>query len=261
MQKGGKYTITICELKHTCVASKHKWRGPTHQALWLAETLAPQVVRNTNALVKELINGLKMDYKKSTNYQQMFKARELVRDWYLGDQHESFHKIPTLLDRIKEVDTECVVDWAAGDETRVFKRAFICPSATRDALRYTQSVICLDACHTKNKKYPSQLFVAIVLDGEMQVYILCYALAPVENTNNWTWFLEMMDRSICRIKDEAIPFISDRQKGLVAAIRDVFPEKLHGHCAQNLRGNVKTNHGKVAVNMFWGAVYAYTKNQ
>lgn len=40
----------------------------------------------------------------------MRRAKDLVRDWYLGGHHQSFHLIPTLLDRIKEVDPGAVVD-------------------------------------------------------------------------------------------------------------------------------------------------------
>lgn len=162
----------------------HKWRGPTRKALWLGQTLAPRVVRNMKVHVKELVHGLMMDYKKGTNYHQMWRARDLVRDWYLGGQRASFHQIPSLLDRLKEVDPDCVVNWSNQDETCIFNRAFICPSATRAALQHSQPFVCLDACHTKNWKYPCQVFIATILDGYMRGEILCYAIAPVENEDN-----------------------------------------------------------------------------
>lgn len=78
----------------------HKWRGLVHQALWMGETLAPCVVRHVKVPTKELINDLKMDYKKTTNYQQMWLARDLARDWYLGGQRKSIYMIPKLMARI-----------------------------------------------------------------------------------------------------------------------------------------------------------------
>lgn len=160
--------------------------------------------------MKELINGFKMDYKKSTNYHQMWRARDLVRDWYLGGQRKSFHIIPSLMDRIKEGDPDSVLDWSNHEDSRIFNRAFICPNATRSALRFNQPLVCVDACHTKNRKYPTQLFVATVLDGFMHGVIMCYALAPVENTDNWTWFLHLMLKAIDGINDVVIPLVSDR---------------------------------------------------
>lgn len=136
-----------------------------HNALWLAQTLAPQVFKNVKVPIREMLDGLRMDYKRSTNYQKMWHAKDLVRDWYLGGQCFSFHLIPSLLERIQEVDPDAITDWCSYEGTTVFQRAFICPSANRDALKYCQPVVCLDAAHTKNWKFPMQLFLATALDG------------------------------------------------------------------------------------------------
>lgn len=83
-----------------------------------------------------MVNGLKQDYKRTTNYHQMWRARDRVHDWYLGGQRESFHMIPSLLEKLKEVDLGCVVHWNMMEDSQTFERAFICPSMTRDALKY-----------------------------------------------------------------------------------------------------------------------------
>lgn len=111
----------------------------------------PRVVQNVRVSIRKLQSGLRMDYKKSYNYHKMWQAKDLVRDWYLGGRKKSFHLIPILLERIQEVDPGAVVDWSTQGDTRVFNRAFICPLATCDALKYCQPIICLDACHTKNR--------------------------------------------------------------------------------------------------------------
>lgn len=103
--------------------------------------------------------------------------------------------IPALFDKIKEVDPDFEVDWGTHEGNKVFQRAFICPSGTRHTLKYSHLMISLDTCHTKNNKFPCQLFVAMVLDGEMRGYNLCYAIAPMENTNNWSWFLSLMEKA------------------------------------------------------------------
>lgn len=64
LQKMGCFTITMWDLRHICAMHLHKWRGPTHKPSWLAKPLVPRIVCNVKVLVKELINGLKMDYKK-----------------------------------------------------------------------------------------------------------------------------------------------------------------------------------------------------
>ncbi|CAM6105441.1 unnamed protein product [Calypogeia fissa] len=208
-----------------------------------------------------MLNGFRMDYKKSSIYHQMWRGVDHVRDWYLGGQRLSFHRIPALLERISQVDPNAIVDWSSIGEGNTFKRAFICPSATRSALRFCQPMVSLDACHTKKKKFPTQLFLATCLDGNGKVVILCWAVAPVENKDNWIWFLENLQISIDAIDSKCIPLISDRQKGLLPAVHHVFPQKIHGHCAHHLKANVQTNSGKGAAEYFLSAVYANTKKE
>lgn len=95
------------------------------------------------------------------------------------------------MERIKHVDNNAIVDWCCHEHSPVFKRDFVCPS-TRVALLYTQPYICLDACHTKKRKYHVQLFLATALDRNSEVAILAYALAPIENIENWTWFVDLL---------------------------------------------------------------------
>lgn len=89
---------------------------------------------------------------------------------------------------------------------------------------------------------------------------MCFALVLVENKENWAWFLCLLLISIDNVDDLSIPLISDRQKGLIATIREVFLGKVHGNCAHHLHANVKKNHGKSVENCFWGLVYAYTRS-
>lgn len=240
---------------------KYQWRGAVKKCHWLAVMLAPWVVRNPKVLVKELQAELRMDYKRTTNYHQMWSAKDHIRDWYMGGQRFNFHLIPPLLKRIKEVDPQVVVDWDTSEGTIVFHRAFLRPSTTRKALQYCQPVVALDACHTKNIKYPMQLFLASVLDGNMEVLILCFVLAPIENTNNWSWFLRLVDIALQGIENPKVPFVSDRQKGLKPTVCDVFPGKVHAACAHHICGNVKTKFDKVAEQFFMFCVYMNSKRK
>lgn len=46
-----------------------------------------------------------------------------------------------------------------------------------------------------------QLFLVTALDGDMNVFVFCYALALVENTENWEWFLSLMKEAIYGVED------------------------------------------------------------
>lgn len=99
----GSHVITICDLKHTCPASMHKWRGPTQKSEWLGDTLAPRVCRHLKVPLKELLIGFQQNYKENSTYHQIWRAKDYVRDLYLGGQEGSFEKIPALITKVKEI--------------------------------------------------------------------------------------------------------------------------------------------------------------
>ncbi|KAL3686690.1 hypothetical protein R1sor_012999 [Riccia sorocarpa] len=215
-KKSDEYKITTLNLKHTCPGHLHKWRGPTSKALWM---------------------------------------RSICQDIISGCQQQSFSQIPSLCAQISEVDPNAVVDWHRFDGTCVFMRAFVSPSACRNVLRYYQKYVALDVCFTKNKKYPTQLFIATAVDGNSQVVPLAYAVAPTENYENWRWFIQNLMASIEGLESRNVIIVSDRQKGLEKAVAEVLPRNFHMHCAHHLKMNVIKHFGAAAVKAFLTLVY------
>ncbi|CAM6111136.1 unnamed protein product [Calypogeia fissa] len=52
-----------------------------------------------------------------------------------------------------------------------------------------------------------------------------------------------MRKSLDGIDDSWIPLISDKAKGLLPTVEEVFPGKIHAYCLVHLRGNVKVKFG------------------
>lgn len=44
-------------------------------------------------------------------------------------------------------------------------------------------------------------------------------------------------------------------------MKEVFPGKIHGHCAQHFKANVKIEFGKAAADFFGYCVYASTEKR
>ncbi|KAL3689654.1 hypothetical protein R1sor_015963 [Riccia sorocarpa] len=117
-------------------------------------------------------------------------------------------------------------------------------------------MVALDACFTKNKKYPTQLFLATVHDGNIQIVPLAYALAHLENFENWMWFLHNLRISIQGLSSKEVFIVSDMQKGLEKAVSEVLPENPHMHCGHHLKMNVQKHFGKVAVQVLQSLFHA-----
>ncbi|KAL3682134.1 hypothetical protein R1sor_000156 [Riccia sorocarpa] len=86
-------------------------------------------------------------------------------------------------------------------------------------------MIAMDACHTKNKKYPMLLFLATVVDGNNNIIILAL------------W-----------------------QKGLVDAVAEELPSNEHVHYTFHIRMNLKRHFGAQVSQYFHRLIYAETKD-
>lgn len=72
---------------------------------------------------------------------------------------------------------------------------------------------------------------------------IALAVVPIENRESWNWFLTEMLDDIGGLGDNLWTFISDRQKGLVEALKELVPDSEHRfwlrHMYQNVRGEKK----------------------
>ncbi|KAF7145607.1 hypothetical protein RHSIM_Rhsim04G0195500 [Rhododendron simsii] len=73
--------------------------------------------------------------------------------------------------------------------------------------------------------------------GRVCIFPLCYAVVDSENHENWLWFLKHLHSILAA--DRGITFVSDRNQGLLEAVRMVFPNSCHGYCLFHLKWNLR----------------------
>ncbi|GJT30233.1 putative reverse transcriptase domain-containing protein [Tanacetum coccineum] len=73
--------------------------------------------------------------------------------------------------------------------------------------------------------FPSQVLVAVGLDSNNGIYPLAYALVEAESKSSWCWFLQCLGDDIDSHPNLNFTFISDRQKGIISAIKTVYPSR------------------------------------
>ncbi|KAE8260058.1 hypothetical protein A4X09_0g7789 [Tilletia walkeri] len=99
------------------------------------------------------------------------------------------------------------------------------------------------------------------MDADSNLIILAWALVRNETQITWEWFLRMLLFAIPDVGEAHTSIISDRQKGLLAAIKEVLPGAVEGYCCWHLAENVKTHFGATARQIFWRLVYAETQSK
>ncbi|KAH9656287.1 SWIM-type domain-containing protein [Citrus sinensis] len=92
------------------------------------------------------------------------------------------------------------------------------------------------------------------------VFPLAVCICEVESRESWTWFLELFKEHMNIHNDMAISFMSDRQKGLIHALQDVFPSSKTRYCARHVYANFRKQHlAEILREHFWKAARATNK--
>ena len=115
-----------------------------------------------------------------------------------------------------------------------FLRAFPCPSICVAAFHNSMKVIGLDACHIK-ARYCGVVLLVTVLDGNGSLFSAAIRIAERENEDTWKWFLLLL-RNALHIDNEGegIVAMSDREKGIENALKEIIPRASHSFCVVHI---------------------------
>ncbi|KAG7364813.1 MULE transposase domain containing protein [Nitzschia inconspicua] len=129
----------------------------------------------------------------------------------------------------------------------------ICPEIMRRSLQHVMPVLSLDGAHLFSK-WKGTLYIASVQTACSNIYPVSFAIMKDgEDAEGWKWFLELLVQAIPLLKmqhpDNRCRFcyftvISDRQKGLIQALQQVFPDNHHCFCSVHIARYVEKEVGK-----------------
>jgi transposase-like protein len=86
------------------------------------------------------------------------------------------------------------------------------------------------------------LLAATATDANGSLFPVAFGIVDIENNDNWLWFLQLLYRIVIEncpefLQPKTLTFLSDRQKGLLEAVEQVFPDSPHGYCLKHLEEN------------------------
>ncbi|XP_038688330.1 uncharacterized protein LOC119987479 [Tripterygium wilfordii] len=194
-------------------------------------------------LIKEFYDLIVAHPDKKIRYLKPFMEKKLELDVSLG-QCKRVRK--TVL---ADLEGNCVQEYA---KLRDYAEELLKsnPGTTVDLLT-DRPVLGVDGCFLKDL-VKGELLTAIGRDGNNQMFPVAWVVVMVENTETWTWFLNLLRHDIGTAEGEGWTLISDRQKGLVGAVADTWSEAEHRFCCRHLYANwCKTFSGRHLNNLFW----------
>ncbi|GJT22353.1 heat stress transcription factor B-4-like protein [Tanacetum coccineum] len=89
---------------------------------------------------------------------------------------------------------------------------------------YRRDMLGLDYAFMKGP-FLGQVLVDVGLDSNNGIYPLAYALVEAKSKSSWCWFLQCLGDDIDLHPNSNFKFISDRQKGIIPAIKTDYPSR------------------------------------
>lgn len=166
-------------------------------------------------------------------------------------QELQFKHIPAYCRRLEKeysgtravYETHTVKTGPAKGEKR-FQRVFVCPTkANRSSYKKCRPFVALDGTFLKTK-WALTLLLAVGIDANNHIIILAWAVVESENNESWEWFANHLKECIPELVTEGATVISDRDKGLLNAIRALGASVVQAYCCFHLCQNlVKAKYG------------------
>ncbi|XP_058180113.1 uncharacterized protein LOC131298654 [Rhododendron vialii] len=253
------FQIKRLSANHCCTRKYIKYAT----SKWIAKKYMEGLTDEPNKKVKTLKNDVRRKWMLDVSSKKAYKVKKAALNVIHGNHEEQYLRLRDycmILVKQNPGSTALLkVDRLVHEQAVVFQRLFICFDAqAKGFLASCRPFIGLDACFLKGP-YGGQLMHATTRDGNNQMYPLCMAIVEAELKDSWVWFLENLLAIIGRPEERGWCFMSDRQKGLIEAFKQLMPNVEHRFCLRHMYANFnKTYKGKEYKAMFWGAASAYT---
>jgi hypothetical protein len=267
-QKEGGVKLTVLQ-PHTCPVSTHLRSHLTGSVTLLAEDRYIQdLIANRTQKTKpaDVREHEELRRGNRINYNQSWRTIQAVQRRRFGSEDQSFKRIPALLSAMEGKQSRGLQrEGLQGAYTCLqtkgdrFRRCWIMPYSMEKAFVHCRNFIAMDGCHTRTT-YKLVLLMVSTIDGNNETLPLAWAFVDREDEANWTWFLRGISQHLQGMEEDDAVCISDRQKGLIPALRKTFPRAAHAHCNQHIAENIRRRFGKREnVLLFWRAARAKTE--
>ena len=173
---------------------------------------------------------------------------------------KNFQLIIPYLEEMRKFNPLSVIGYTKDDAFDNIIDLHFFPAISNEILHFVRPVISLDAAHLRSK-YKGILYIASVLSGGDDIYPIGLMISSGnEDRKTWTKMLTLLKQACPIICKQGFPcgqfkrnyadrtqflFISDRDKGLKPALKEVFPDNYEMSCAKHIEANVTQRYGRI----------------
>jgi hypothetical protein len=245
-EAGGSNIVEIKTLtsEHTCNGvrtSRHNQAGASMVSAAIQGRVRDQPSYRPVEVVRDVLReqGVKVSY--STAWRAKEEALAIIN----GSHEEAYARLPQYCTDLVQANPGSTIQLEY-TTTNNFRRLFICYAASAKGFGDCRPVLGVDGAHLKGK-YLGILLSATAVDANGSLFPLAHAVVDAENDDNWIWFINLLHKVIeeyapAYLAPKFLTFVSDRQKGLLESVEQVFPGSPHGYCLRHLYENLHKNY-------------------
>nr|KAJ0199300.1 hypothetical protein LSAT_V11C600321330 [Lactuca sativa] len=227
----------VIEEKAKCTWRLHASRANDNE-YWFIES-------NPGVPIRAIQEELQRNYEVSISGDKVFRAKALATKMVVGDYIKQYAVLRDYVLELQETNVDTTVKIQVESEpncnnsTRQFKRMYVCLGALKKGFKIgMRDFLGLDGAIMKGP-FPGQILTVVGVDSNNGIYPLAYAIVETENTDSWKWFLECLGNDLDMHANSNFTFISDRQKGLIPAIAQIFHCAEHRYCLRHIYENMR----------------------
>jgi hypothetical protein len=194
--------------EHTC-GSNFKVHSFTSN--FLAQKYLESFRADQDMNMKNFSRIVQKDWCMTPGRCKLQRARRLAMKIIYGDEEGQYKLLWDYGNEIRRSNPGSSF-YVSLDEHSRFKRCYMCLEASKKGfLQGCRLVIFLDGCFIKTR-YRGQLLAAVGVDPNDCIFPIAVAAVEVEDTANWTWFLDTLKADLGIENTAPWTVMSDKQK-------------------------------------------------
>ncbi|XP_073119518.1 uncharacterized protein [Henckelia pumila] len=256
------YQIRQYEPNHTCGMS---FRIKNLKSSWLSRKYANKIRSDPKRNVKGFQVDIMEDLRCRVSDYQAYRAKSQAIELVEGQVNSQYALLWDFANEIKRTNpgSTIIVGIEEANCDNRFDRLYMCLYASKVGfLSGCRHFIGVDGCHLKGP-HGGVLLTAVGVDPNNSNFPIAFAIVNNKTGETWGWFLSLLKLDLNIEKDYEWTFMSDKQKGLVQAINEVFPSADHRFCVRHLHENFKRAgfRGQAFKIALWNCAMATTVNE
>ncbi|XP_025670684.1 uncharacterized protein [Arachis hypogaea] len=231
------YQIKTYQPEHSCARDLGSNAADQH---WISRKIVKRMATHPHMTTREATEFLREDFSLAPHPKMVYRAVVEARDKIMENEKEQYNRTRDYCEQILSSNpgsTARLELMTIPEALPVFDKIYICLDACKRGFKEgCRPLLHLDGCFLKTY-YMGWLLSAVAQDANNQFYVVAYGVVRAETKDAWKWFLTNLQADIGDDANHGWNFISDQQKGLLPALKEVMPKARHRNCVMHMWKN------------------------